>query len=77
MGSGCHQLRALQFQLVVSFANDSVGYATDRTCAARGGYAADMVPLILGELPFAKVHDELVEALLQLDRELEAGRAEP
>jgi hypothetical protein len=59
--------------LVLSFVNDSTGYAVDRTCAERGGYAADMVPLICGELPFAQVHDELVRELLELDRELGAG----
>ncbi len=56
--------------LVVSFTNDSVGYAVDTTCAARGGYAADMVPLICGELPFARIHEELVRELLELDRRL-------
>jgi hypothetical protein len=56
--------------LVLSFCNDSVGYAVDRTTAARGGYAADMVPLICGSLPFADVHTELVAALLDLARML-------
>ncbi len=53
--------------LVMSFINDSVGYAPDRTATARGGYAADMVPMICGQLPFANIHDELVAALLALD----------
>ncbi len=57
--------------LVVSFVNDSVGYAPDRTAAARGGYAQDMVPLICGELPYASIHDELKTALLELDARLE------
>ncbi len=56
--------------LVVSFVNDSTGYAVDDTCAARGGYAADMVPLICGELPYANIHRELVQALLELNRDL-------
>lgn len=54
--------------LVMGLVNDSGGYATDRTVAARGGYAAAMVPLIGGLLPFAKIHDELVAALLDVDR---------
>lgn len=58
--------------LVMSFVDDSVGYAPDRTAAARGGYAQDMVPLICGELPYANIHDELVTALLTLDARLEA-----
>jgi hypothetical protein len=53
--------------LVTSFVNDSTGYAVDHTCAERGGYAADMVPLICGELPFAAIHRELADALVQLD----------
>jgi hypothetical protein len=60
--------------LVVSFVNDSVGYAVDKSCAARGGYAADMVPLICGEIPFANIHEELVHELLELDRELQSAR---
>jgi hypothetical protein len=56
--------------LVASFVSDSVGYAPDRTSAARGGYAADTVPLICGQLPYANAHDELVAALLELDAEL-------
>jgi len=56
--------------VVLGVTNDSVGYAPDRTVAARGGYAADQVPLMQGTLPLANIHDELVGALLELDREL-------
>lgn len=60
--------------LVGSFVNDSAGYAVDRQTAQNGGYAAEMVPLICEELPFADVHSELVEGLLKLDQMLtEAG----
>ena len=59
--------------IVLGVANDSVGYAPDRTAAARGGYAADQVPLMQGTLPLANIHDELVAALLELDRELFAA----
>jgi hypothetical protein len=65
----CAQVAA-PIPLVVSFTNDSVGYAVDTTTAARGGYAADMVPLIRGELPFANIHAELVRELRELDRML-------
>lgn len=58
---------------VMSFCNDSIGYATDRDTAKRGGYAADMVPLICGARPFARVHDELVDVLSGLAKELIAG----
>lgn len=53
--------------LLMGVTNDLLGYAPDRETAARGGYAADQVPLMLGNLPFANVHDELVEALLAVE----------
>ncbi len=56
--------------IVMGLTNDALGYAPDRTVAARGGYAADQVPLILGSPPLANAHDELVEVLLELDEEL-------
>ncbi len=56
--------------LVCGLVNDSVGYAPDRTAAARGGYAADMVPFICASLPYASAHDELVRELLALDAAL-------
>ncbi len=56
--------------LVMSFVDDSIGYAPDRTAAARGGYAQDKVPLICGELPYADAHTKLVDALLRLDKRL-------
>ena len=56
--------------LVMGLTNDGLGYATDKTAAARGGYAADTVPLLLGSLAFASIHEELVRELLALDREL-------
>lgn len=56
--------------LVMGLTNDGLGYAVDRTVAARGGYAADLVPLMCGSLPFDDVHTQLVAALLDLDRAL-------
>ena len=52
--------------LVLGCTNDTLGYAPDHTTAARGGYAADVVPLIVGTLPFARIHDELVGQLVAL-----------
>lgn len=56
--------------LVMGLTNDNLGYAVDHDKAAQGGYAADLVPLMCGALPFANVHDELVQALLDLDEQL-------
>lgn len=72
----CEVARA-PIALVTSFVNDSTGYAVDHTCAARGGYAADMVPLICGELPFAAIHRELTSALVALDAMLDAPSRPP
>ena len=80
LGSGFEIMQAIKNEVlqaacgphtwVAGLTNDSVGYAPDRAVAARGGYAADMVPLIVGTLPYACIHDELVQALLRLDRAL-------
>jgi len=52
--------------LVTGLTNDSIGYAVDRTTAAKGGYAADMVPLMCRSLPFEDIHGQVVEALAAL-----------
>ena len=56
--------------LVMGNTNDLLGYAPDHTAAERGGYAADMVPLMVGDLPFTAIHDELARELRALDSEL-------
>ena len=59
--------------LVMGLVNDSVGYAPDKTAAARGGYAADFVPIMIGQIPYANIHEELVRELLALDSALFSG----
>jgi len=54
--------------LVLGITNDELGYAPDRDTAARGGYAAQQVPLMLGSLPFRNIHEELVEGVLKLEQ---------
>jgi hypothetical protein len=57
--------------LVLSLCNDQQGYAVDReTAGNRSDYAANTVPLWKHTLPYANIHDELVQALLRIDREL-------
>jgi hypothetical protein len=46
------------------------GYAPDLAALRRAGYAADFVPLICGELPFARIYAELPRELVKLAREL-------
>ncbi|MBP5530802.1 MAG: neutral/alkaline non-lysosomal ceramidase N-terminal domain-containing protein [Lentisphaeria bacterium] len=60
--------------LVTSLCDGTLGYASDREAAkleTRGArYGAKMVPLINGRLPLKCIHDELAQALLEMDREL-------
>jgi len=58
--------------LVLAMTNDWRGYAPDRSVAARGGYAADFVPIMLGTTPFQDIHGELVAGFLELDKALNA-----
>ncbi len=53
--------------LVMGITNGSMGYAPDKTAAARGGYAADTVPMIVGRMPFRDIHTELLKAFLDVD----------
>lgn len=56
--------------LVTGITNGQFGYAPDKTAAARGGYAAEQVPIMFGIAAFAAIHDELVEALLDIEKRL-------
>jgi hypothetical protein len=56
--------------LVMGLTNSSEGYAPDHTAAERGGYAAQVVPLIKGNLPYAPLHDPLVRELVALHGDL-------
>lgn len=46
------------------------GYAPDQAAHIRQGYSGDFVPLICGELPYAKVYLELPRALVKLAKAL-------
>ncbi len=61
--------------LVMGLTNGLLGYAPDKTVAARGGYAADVVPMILRRMPLRDIHSELVQALLKADHMLQAVTA--
>jgi hypothetical protein len=50
--------------LVLGLCNDTRGYAFDRTEGERGGYGADIVPMIHGYFPYARIHDELADGLV-------------
>lgn len=54
-----------------------MGYAPDRAARERAGYAADFIPLAVGELPFVQVDVELPRALLQLARRLASTPVRP
>ena len=46
------------------------GYAPDAAAQRRAGYSDDFVPLMMGELPYARVDVELARAMQQVAREL-------
>jgi hypothetical protein len=46
------------------------GYAPDRAACAKQGYTDDLVPLIVGERPYAKIYAELPRELIRLARAL-------
>lgn len=46
------------------------GYAPDKAACAKKGYTDDLVPLIVGERPYAKIYEELPRELVKLAREL-------
>jgi hypothetical protein len=58
--------------MVLGLTDDQLGYAPDRkTATAKAdGYTAYVVPLILGILPFANIHEELVNAFLAVEADL-------
>ena len=56
--------RPAPITLVAGLTNDAMGYAVDKTKAGQGGYAADIVPFITGQIPYAKIYEELPEALI-------------
>ena len=47
-----------------------VGYAPDKVACAKKGYTDDLVPLIVGELPYAKIYEEVPRELVKLARDL-------
>jgi hypothetical protein len=50
------------------------GYAPDKAACAKKGYSDDFVPLVAGERPFTKIHDEVPRELIKLARDLEQAR---
>lgn len=60
--------------ILLGLTNASDGYAPDRETAARGGYAAQQVPIMKGSLPYRDIHGQLVEEVLRVEREVGGGR---
>jgi hypothetical protein len=50
------------------------GYAPDAAAQRRAGYSNDFVPLMMGELPYARVDQDLIRALAKLARQLGAKK---
>ncbi len=51
------------------------GYAPDAAAQRRAGYSDDFVPLMMGELPYARVDRDLIRALAKLALQLGAKKA--
>jgi len=47
-----------------------MGYAPDLEAVTKAGYSGDFVPLMCGEIPYRRVHEELPRALIRLARDL-------
>lgn len=56
--------------LVMGLTNDTTGYAPDREKTGVGEYADKTVPMIHCRFPYANVHEELMNALLELDEKM-------
>ena len=66
-----------EMPMIMSLCNGACGYAPDQTSinatlekANKGGYEAAMVPLMMGRLPYANIHEELVNAFCEADKVL-------
>ncbi len=79
LGGGLEAYHALQAPVVKASPHDHTwlvslvgghGYAPDKAAHLRQGYSGDFVPLICGELPYAKVYAELPRALVKLAKAL-------
>ncbi len=56
--------------MVMSLCNGSFGYAPDNTQLQKNSYESYMVAFMLRRQPFANIHNELRDNMLQLDSEL-------
>ncbi len=79
LGGGLEAYHALQAPVVKGSPHEHTwlvslvggnGYAPDKAAHERQGYSGDFVPLICGELPYARVYSELPRALVKLARAL-------
>ena len=79
LGGGLEAYHGLQAPVIKGSPHDHTwlvslvggnGYAPDKAAHLRQGYSGDFVPLICGELPYAKVYAELPKALIKLAKSL-------
>ena len=79
LGAGLEVFHSLQAPVVqasvhphtwVVSLTGGIGYAPDARACAKAGYTDDLVPAIVGEVPYAKIFEELPRALVKLARQL-------
>jgi len=46
------------------------GYAPDKAACAKKGYTDDLVPLVVGEMPYAKIYEEVPRELIKIAKAL-------
>ena len=56
--------------MLMSLCNGTAGYAPDNQQLQRDSYESYTVPLITRKLPFANIHNELLEYMKEIDAEL-------
>lgn len=70
-----HAVSTARYPMLMSLANGGMGYAPDNDALANSQkgyalYAARYTPLIVGRLPYADIHNEIVHYVKELEKEL-------
>ena len=69
-----HAVSTARYPMLMSCANGTSGYAADKKAAecqtGYASYAAFRTPLIIGRLPYADIHNEIVNYVKELEKEL-------
>lgn len=79
LGCGAEIFHALQAPIVAGSPHahtwvvsivGGIGYAPDEAASKRSGYTDEFVPIMVGELPYAKIHEDLPKAMVKMAKAL-------